>query len=189
MTIKAVLTKFIVVTIFYNLVIVGPLDMVQADIQKNGLRQKIGDYELQISTTPLNPLNGRITNILISINVSNANLLLTDIPVVLKITKDNEEISMSNPIFVTGGHLNYPYVFKSPGTYGLEIDFLKNSIEGDSQINILTSFEFPLQISDSNQIPFIPLTIGALVTGSGIAFLVIRKNYHIFHRLNKSDNK
>jgi hypothetical protein len=80
-------------------------------------------------------------------------------------------------------------VFKSPGTYGLDIDFLKNSIEGDSPTNILTSFEFPLQISDSNQISFVPLTIGVLVAGAGIAFLVIRKNYHIFHRLNKSDTK
>jgi hypothetical protein len=177
------------VTIFSHLVIAGPLEMVQADIQKNGLRQKIGEYELQLSTTPLNPLNGRITNILISINVSNTDLLLTDIPVVLKITKNNEEISVSNPIFVTGGHLNYPYVFKSPGTYGLDIDFLKNSIEGDSPTNILTSFEFPLQISDSNQIPFVPLVIGVLVAGAGIAFLVIRKNYDILHRLKKSDTR
>lgn len=189
MTIKAALINFIVVTIFYNLVILGPLEMSQADIQKNGLRQKIGEYELQMSTTPLDPLNGKITNILISINVSNSDLLLTDIPVVLKIAKNNEEISRSNPIFLTGGHLNYPYVFKSPGTYGLDIDFLKNSIEGDSPTNILTSFEFPLQISDSNQIPFVPLTIGVLVAGAGIAFLVIRKNYDIFHRLSKSDTK
>jgi len=189
LTIKTALMNFIVVTIFYTLVILGPLEMAQADIQKNGLRQKIGEYELQMSTTPLNPLNGGITNILISINVSNSDLLLTDIPVVLKISKNNEEISRSNPILLTGGHLNYPYVFKSPGTYGLDIDFLKNSIEGDSPTNILTSFEFPLQISDSNQISFVPLTIGVLVAGAGIAFLVIRKNYHIFHRLNKSNTK
>jgi hypothetical protein len=189
LTIKAALINFIVVTIFYNLVILGPLEMSQADIQKNGLRQKIGEYELQMSTTPLDPLNGRITNILITINVSNSDLPLTDIPVVLKITKNNEEISRSNPIFLTSGHLNYPYVFKSSGTYGLDIDFLKNSIEGDSPTNVLTSFEFPLQISDSNQIPFVPLTIGVLVAGAGIAFLVIRKNYDIFHRLSKSDTK
>ena len=163
--------------------------MTQADIQKNGLRQKIGEYNFQISTTPLNPLNGGITNILISINVSDSDLLLTDIPVVLKITKNDEEISRSNPIFLTGGHLNYPYVFNSPGTYGLDIDFLKNSIEGDSPTNILTSFEFPLQISDSNQISFVPLTIGVLVAGVGIVFLVVRKNYKIFHRLYKSDTK
>jgi len=189
LTIKAALINFIFVTIFYNLVILGPLEMAHADMQKNGLRQKIGEYELQMSTTPLNPLIGGITNILISINVSNSDLLLTDIPVVLKITKNNEEISRSKPIFLTGGHLNYPYVFKSPGTYGLDIDFLKNSIEGDSPTNILTSFEFPLQISDSNQIPFVPLAIGVLVAGAGIAFLVIRKNYHLFHRLNKSGTK
>ena len=100
MTIKAALINFIFVTIFFNLVILGPLEMAHADMQKNGLRQKIGEYELQMSTTPLNPLIGGITNILISINVSNSDLLLTDIPVVLKITKNNEEISRSKPIFL-----------------------------------------------------------------------------------------
>jgi hypothetical protein len=77
-------------------------------------------------------------------------------------------------------------MFKSPGIYGLNIEFLKNSIEGDTPTNILTSFEFPLQVSDSNQIPLIPIAIGVFLGGAGIAaILVIRRNYGIFQRLHK----
>lgn len=184
-----VLAICICVTLFSTLITAKPLEMVQADIPKKGLRQKIGEYDIQINTIPSNPSAGKTTNILISINSSNSDFPLTDIPVVLKITKNDEEISRTNPIFVSGGHLNYPYVFKSPGIYGLDIDFLKNSLEGDSPTNQVITFEFPLQISDSNPIPFVPLTIGVLAAGVGIVFVVVRKNHNIFYRFKKTDPK
>jgi hypothetical protein len=185
LTLNTLLIKFVVVIIFYDLAVAGSTEIVHADLQKNGLDQKIGDYEVRVSTSPSNPLSGKTTNIMIGINISDPNLLLTDIPVVIKFTKNDEEISSSNPIFVSGGHLNYQYMFKSPGIYGLNIEFLKNSIEGDTPTNILTSFEFPLQVSDSNQIPLIPIAIGVFLAGAGIAILVIRRNYGIFQRLHK----
>jgi hypothetical protein len=189
LTVKTLLIKFMAVMIFYDLVMAGCLYSAQADLQKNGFRQKIGDYEVGVTTTPSSPSIGKITNIMISINVSNSDLLLTDIPIVIKVTKNNEEISRSNPILVSGGHLNYPYAFKSGGIFGLEIDFLKNSIEGDIPTNILTSFEFPLQLSDAANIPFVPLTIGVFLAGAGIVVLAIRRNYGIFSRLHKSNTK
>ena len=185
MTLNTLSIKFVVVMILCNLAVAVCPEIVQADLQKNGLDQKIGNYEVRLSTSPSSPLSGKTTNVLIGINISDPNLLLTDIPVIIKFTKDNEEISSSSPIFVSGGHLNYPYMFKSPGIYGLNIDFLKNSIEGDTPTNILTSFEFPLQVSDSNQIPIIPIAIGVFIAGAGIAILVVRRNSGIFQRLHK----
>jgi len=156
-----------------------------ADIPKNGLSQKIGSYTIQLNTVPTIPTIGKKTNILISIASSNSDLPSTDIPIVIRILKDDSEINKTKPIFLSGGHMIYPYVFKVPGLYGLHVDFLNNSLGSDSGSNQLSTFEFPLQISDTNQISLIATPVVVLALGIGVAFLAIKKHRVFLHMLKK----
>lgn len=162
-----------------------PMGTVLADIPKNGLSQKIGSYTIQLNTVPTIPTIGKKTNILISIASSNSDLPSTDIPIVIRILKDDSEINKTKPIFLSGGHMIYPYVFKVPGLYGLHVDFLNNSLGADSGSNQLSTFEFPLQISDTNQISLIATPVVVLALGIGIAFLAIKKHRVFLHMLKK----
>jgi hypothetical protein len=69
--------------------------------------------------------------------------------------------------------------------YGLHVDFLNNSLGADSGSNQLSTFEFPLQISDTNQISLIATPVVVLALGIGIAFLAIKKHRVFLHMLKK----
>lgn len=185
MNYRPALALYMSIIIFSTIVIFKPVESVLADIPTNGLRQKIGDYDLQINTIPPMPNAGKKTNILISVTSSNSDFPLTDIPVVLKITKDGLEISKTKPIFISGGHFNYPHLFTEPGLYGLHIDFLNNSLEVDSLSNQITTFEFPLRVSDTNSISSVGMPIVILAAGVGIAYVAIRKHGNFLYRLKK----
>lgn len=186
MNYRRVLALYICTSLFLLVFAIKPVDSVLADIPNNGLRQKIGFYDVQINTNPLVPVVGKRTNILVSISSSNPDFPLTDIPVVLIIMKDDSEIHKTDPIFLAGGHLNYPYVFREPGLYGLHIDFLNNSLDADSSTNQITTFEFPLKVSDSNSMYFTELPIIIiLIVGSVTTYLAFKKRVNFFYRLKK----
>ncbi|MGI0034054.1 MAG: hypothetical protein ACRD97_12400, partial [Nitrososphaeraceae archaeon] len=96
-----------------------------ADVLSNSLRQRIGDYDIQIGTTPSNPISGRETSINIRITTV-SNDPVTDTPIVIKISDENKELIRTQPILLSSGHYPFNYVFNRSGVFLFSIDILNN---------------------------------------------------------------
>ncbi len=187
---KFALIVSISLVIFTITTIFRPVETVYADTLKSALRQKIGNYDVQLSTAPVNPIAGKVTIIMIKINSTSDNFPLTDIPLVIRMSKDNVELTRTDPIFISGGHYKYSYMFKTSGVYGFDLDLLNNSLEGDSQANQQATFEFPIQVSDFSSLSLSSIVgpLGLLIVVLVIAFFAIKKYRHVFYRLKKNTN-
>ncbi|MGA7007568.1 MAG: hypothetical protein WBY28_10885, partial [Nitrososphaeraceae archaeon] len=114
--------------IFGITMIFRPMETVYADTLRSALRQKIGNYDVQLSTAPVNPIAGKEAIIMVKISSTSDDFPITDIPIVIRVSRDNVELTRTNPIFISGGHYKYSYKFKTPGVYGFDIDLLNNSL-------------------------------------------------------------
>ena len=145
---KFALILIISMVIFAITTIFRPVETIYADMLTSALRQKIGNYDVQLSTAPVNPIAGKEAIIMVRISSNSDDFPITDIPIVIRVSRDNVELTRTNPIFISGGHYKYSYMFKTPGVYGFDIDLLNNSLAVDSQTNQQATFEFPIQVSD-----------------------------------------
>ncbi len=188
---RLVLIVCISLAIFSITTIFRPVVTAQADTLRGALRQKIGDYDVQLSTAPTNPIAGKETSIMIRITSTRDNFPLTDVPLIIRVSKDNVELTRTNPIFISGGHYKYSYMFKTPGVYALDLDLLNHSLEADSEANQQATFEFPVQVSDSFLLSLSSIieSIALLIVVLGIAFFVIKKYRRIFYRINNTNTR
>ena len=101
--------------------IINPSHQAYADSLKSALKQRIGNFEVEMVTDPKNPVIGENSRILLRFGSVNGDDLI-DVPIVIKIVKDNVELEKTNQILVPYGHYNYDYVFPKSGRYILYID-------------------------------------------------------------------
>ena len=177
--------------IFGIITIFRPMETAYADTLRSALRQKIGNYDVQLSTSPVNPIAGKEAVIMVKISSTSEDFPITDIPIVIRVSRDNVELTRTNPIFISSGHYKYSYMFKTPGVYGIDLDLLNNSLAVDSQTNQEATFEFPIQVSDFSSLSITSILgpVVLLIVILGMGFFAIKKYRHRFHRLKNTSTR
>ena len=94
--------------------IINPSQQVYADSLKSALKQRIGNYEVEMVTDPKSPVIGQNNRIILRFGSVNGDDLI-DVPIVIRIFKDNIELEKTDQILVPYGHYNYDYVFPESG--------------------------------------------------------------------------
>jgi hypothetical protein len=109
------------------ILLVGLLLLVGADkafadsLQNGAYKQRIGNYEVEMTTNPKSPVAGASTSILLRIAGVNGDDLV-DVPMTIRIVKDGAEIQRTNPIIVPYGHYTHQFVFEQGGKYTVYVD-------------------------------------------------------------------
>lgn len=156
--------------------------MALADILSNSLEQRIGDYDIQINTVPKVPISGQETRINIRIATVSNNPII-DTPITIRISDEKNELSRTQPILLPSGHYAYNYIFNKAGIFLLSIDILDNPAVGDfNDSNKKLVFDFPITVSEPISVELtsltLPLSISALVIGSVIVFVLLKRFKH-----------
>ena len=122
-------------------------NQVFADQLQAASKQRIGNYEVEMTTEPKNPMaSNNPTRILIRIAGVNGDDLV-DVPIIIRIVKDGTEIQKTDPIIVPYGHYTHEFAFAQPGRYVLYIDVNDYTYSGETLpftffINIAGKFDF-----------------------------------------------
>jgi hypothetical protein len=151
-----------------------------ADVLSNSLRQRIGDYDIQINTVPSVPILGQETRINVRITtVSNDPII--DTPIMIRISDENKELIRTQPILLSSGHYPFNYVFNRSGVFLFSIDILNNlEIKDSDDSNKQLTFDFPIRVSGAFSAEIttlaIPITIMVSVIGSFIAIMLFKKS-------------
>lgn len=146
-----------------------------ADPLKNAYRQRIGNYDVEMTTEPKSPLAGGPANILIRIAGVNGDDLV-DVPITIRLAKDGAELQRTNPIIVSTGHYTHEYTFPESGKYVLYVDLNDYIYSGQTLtftffVNVAGPFDF-LYIAGPSAAA---VAIG--VTGT-LVFMKRRKHLH-----------
>ena len=161
----ASLIAFIMINTIVSILI--PAHQVYADSLKSAVKQRIGNYEVEMVTDPKNPVIGENSRILLRFGSVNGDDLI-DVPIVIKIVKDNVELEKTNQILVPFGHYNYDYVFPKSGRYILYIDV--NDVAYSKQI---LNFIYFIDITESWNYGSLSLaTIIQVIVVVGITLIV-----------------
>lgn len=108
-----------------------------ADPLQSAYRQRIGNYDVEMTTVPKSPVVGSSTNILIRIAGVNGDDLV-DIPIMIRLVKDGTELQRTSPIIVPYGHHTYEYTFTEAGRYVEYVDL--NDLNYSGEILTFTFF-------------------------------------------------
>jgi hypothetical protein len=95
-----------------------------ADLLQGGSKQRIGNYDVEMTTEPKSPTVGSSsspTNILIRIAGVNGDHP-ADVPIMIRLVKDGVVLQTTNPIIVPSGHYVHEYTFEQAGRYVLYVD-------------------------------------------------------------------
>jgi hypothetical protein len=133
--------------------IINPSHQVYADSLKSALKQRIGNYEVEMVTDPKSPVIGQNNRILLRFGSINGDDLI-DVPIVIRIFKDNIELEKTRQILVPYGHYNYNYVFPESGRYIVFVDV--NDVAYSNQI---LNFIYFIDVSESWNNGSLPLAI------------------------------
>jgi hypothetical protein len=133
-------------------VVVGLLSMlatashVFADSLQGANKQRIGNYDVEMTTEPKSPTAGSPTNILIRIGGVNGDDLV-DVPIVMRIVKDGVALQTTDPIIVPYGHYTHQFTFAQAGRYVLYVDLNDYSYSGETLtftffVNVAGAFDY-----------------------------------------------
>jgi hypothetical protein len=116
-----------------------------ADPLKNAYRERIGNYDVQMTTEPKSPVLGSPTNIQVRIASVNGDDLV-DVPITLRLVKDGAEVQKTNQ-FVPYGHYTHEYTFAQAGRYILYVDLKDYGYSGETLtftffINVAGPFDY-----------------------------------------------
>jgi len=172
---QSVLISIVILTIFS----VFSLHPALADPLGNSLRQRIGDYDIQISTLPTVPISEKETIINLMIT-SVSNMPVTDTPIVIRISDENNELIRTQPILLSGGHYSYDYKFNKSGIFLFSIDVLDNLVVGNSNdSNNELIFDFPIRVSEPYSAEIakmrLPITIAIAAIGSVVSLVLLMR--------------
>ena len=137
--------------------IITPSHQVYADSLKSALKQRIGNYEVEMVTDPKSPVIGQNNRILLRFGSINGDDLI-DVPIVIRIFKDNIELEKTRQILVPYGHYNYNYVFPESGRYIVFVDV--NDVAYSNQI---LNFIYFIDVPESWNNSSLPLAIITVV--------------------------
>jgi hypothetical protein len=103
------------------LLLVGA-DKAFADSLQNGAyKQRIGNYDVEMTTEPKSPIVGTSTSVLVRIAGVNGDHLV-DVPMTIRIVKDGGELQSTNPIIVPYGHYTHRFAFEDAGRHTVYLD-------------------------------------------------------------------
>jgi hypothetical protein len=145
---------------FAILLVVGLLmlaagEHVFADPLKAASKQRIGNYDVEMTTEPKNPTAGAgPTDIMIRIAGVNGDDLV-DVPILMRLTRDGVELQRTNPIIVPYGHYTQEFTFAQAGRYMLYIDLNDYIYSGET-----LTFTFFINVAGSSDYLYI---VGPLV--------------------------
>ena len=89
----------------------------------NSSGQNVGKYYVQIATEPEIPTTGEPAKILLRVSGLNE-IEFSDIPISIKITKNDVKVDDIPQFVVTNGHYEFDYVFPQPGNYVFHVNLL-----------------------------------------------------------------
>jgi hypothetical protein len=173
---STVLYIMIVIAIGISLLLPWPSFTQQlsyADSLKNSILQRIGNYNMEMKTDPVNPIAGQNTKILLRISSVDGEELV-DLPIIIRIFKDGIELEKTHPILIPYGHNTYSYIFSEPGLYTLDIVIDDYAYSGQD-----ITFTFPISVSSfsaANFGTYIIIAVIMIILIVALIFLKRRRN-------------
>jgi hypothetical protein len=143
-----------------------------ADPLQGANKQRIGNYDVQMTTEPKSPVVASPTNILIRIGGVNGDDLV-DVPIVMRLVKDGVEVQRTSPLIVPYGHYTHQFSFAQAGRYVLYVDLNDYSYSGETLtftffINVAGKFDYLYIVGPSAAV----VAVGIVST---LVFLKMRK--------------
>jgi hypothetical protein len=142
-----------------------------ADLLQGAAKQRIGNYDVEMTTDPKSPTVGGSspTNILIRIAGVNGDHP-ADVPIMMRLVKDGVVLQTTNPIIVPSGHYIHEFTFAQAGRYVLYVDLNDYIYSGE----VLT-FTFFINVSGPFDYLYIAVPSAAVVAVGIISMLVFMK--------------
>ena len=141
-----------------------------ADLLKGASKQRIGNYDVEMTTEPKSPTAGDSpTNILIRIAGVNGDHP-ADVPIMMRLVKDGVVLQTTNPIIVPSGHYIHEFTFAQAGRYVLYVDLNDYIYSGE----VLT-FTFFINVSGPFDYLYIAVPSAAVVVVGMVSALVLIK--------------
>ena len=141
-----------------------------ADLLKGASKQRIGNYDVEMTTDPKSPTVGGSsspTNILIRIAGVNGDHP-ADVPIMMRLVKDGVVLQTTNPIIVPYGHYIHEFTFAQAGRYVLYVDLNDYIYSGE----VLT-FTFFINVSGPFDYLYIAVPSAAVVVAVGIVSMLV----------------
>jgi hypothetical protein len=143
-----------------------------ADLLQGGSKQRIGNYDVEMTTEPKSPTVGSSsspTNILIRITGVNGDHP-ADVPIMMRLVKDGVVFQTTNPIIVPSGHYIHEFTFAQAGRYVLYVDLNDYIYSGE----VLT-FTFFINVSGPFDYLYIAVPSAAVVAVGIVSAVVFMK--------------
>ena len=138
-----------------------------ADLLQGGSKQRIGNYDVEMTTEPKSPTVGDSqTNILIRIAGVNGDHP-ADVPIMMRLVKDSVVLQTTNPIIVPYGHYIHEFTFAQPCRYVLYVDLNDYIYSGE-----VLSFTFFINVSGPFDYLYIAVP-SVIVVAVGIVSAVV----------------
>lgn len=151
-----------------------------ADLLQGGSKQRIGNYDVEMTTEPKSPTVGSSssspTNILIRIAGVNGDHP-ADVPIMMRLVKDGVVLQTTNPIIVPYGHYIHEFTFAQAGRYVLYVDLNDYIYSGE-----VLSFTFFINVSGPFDYLYIAVPSAIVVVAVGIASMLV------FRKVKKKNN-
>ena len=143
-----------------------------ADPLQGASKQRIGNYDFEMTTEPKNPVPGDPTSIMLRFAGVNGDDLV-DVPITIRLFKDGAEIYRPNPIVVPYGHHNLEYTFKDAGRYVLYVDLNDYAYSGET-----LTFTFLINVSGpaGTVAGILPIAGGVAAAAVGAVVVIKKKN-------------
>lgn len=133
-----------------------------ADLLQGGSKQRIGNYDVEMSTEPKSPTaDDSPTNILIRIAGVNGDHP-ADVPIMMRLVRDGVVLQTTNPIIIPSGHYIHEFTFTQAGRYVLYVDLNDYIYSGE----VLT-FTFFVNVSGPFDYLYIAVPSAAVVAAVG----------------------
>ena len=142
-----------------------------ADLLQGASKQRIGNYDVEMTTEPKSPTvdSSSPTNILIRIAGVNGDHP-ADVPIMMRLVKDGTVLQTTNPIIIPSGHYIHEFAFSDAGRYVLYIDLNDYIYSGE----VLT-FTFFINVSGPFDYLYVAVPSVAVVAVGIVAAVVFMK--------------
>ena len=141
-----------------------------ADLLQGASKQRIGNYDVEMTTEPKSPIvGGSPTNILIRIAGVNGDHP-ADVPIMMRMVKDGVVLQTTNPVIIPSGHYIHEFVFSDAGKYVLYVDLNDYIYSGE----VLT-FTFFINVSGPFDYLYIAVPLAAVVAVGIVSAVVFMK--------------
>jgi hypothetical protein len=174
---------------FAILLVVGLLtlatgEQVFADSLKAASKQRIGNYDVEMTTEPKNPMAGAsLTSIMIRIAGVNGDDLV-DVPIMMRLTRDGVELQRTNPIIVPYGHYTQEFTFPQAGRYVLYVDLNDYSYSGET-----LTFTFFINVASSSDYLYIAAPLVAVLAVAIVSMTIFMKGKNKKKREQKAGGR